>query len=50
LQPCLARFLQLLVVDFPSIGVKNMPIEEKIEKFARLVLVALLFATLGWIV
>jgi len=26
-----------------------MPIEEKIEKIARLVLVALLFATLGWI-
>jgi hypothetical protein len=37
-------------VEFPPIGVKNMPIEDKIEKYARLVLVALLFATLGWIV
>jgi len=27
-----------------------MPIEEKIEKIAHLVLVALLFATLGWII
>jgi len=33
-----------------SIGRKTIPIEDKIEKLARLVLVALLFATLGWIV
>jgi hypothetical protein len=37
-------------MNFPRIGVKDMPLEDKIEKFARLVLVALLFATLGWIV
>jgi hypothetical protein len=37
-------------VNFPRIGIKHMPIEDKIEEFARLVLVALLFAALGWIV
>ncbi len=30
-----------------SFAVKDMPLEEKVEKLARLVLVALLFATLG---
>jgi hypothetical protein len=37
-------------MDLSRIGVKNMPMEDRIEKIARLVLVALLFATLGWIV
>jgi hypothetical protein len=37
-------------MNFPRIGVKDMSIEDRIEKLARLVLVALLFATLGWIV
>jgi hypothetical protein len=46
----LARFLLYWVVDLPRIGAENMPIEDRIEKYARLVLVALLFATLGWIV
>ena len=31
-------------------GISDMPLEDKIEKLARLALVALLFATLGWIV
>lgn len=33
----------------PRLGIKNLPIEDKIEKIARLVLVALLFVTLGGI-
>ena len=37
-------------MNLPRIGVKNMLLEDKIERYARLVLVALLFATLGWIV
>jgi hypothetical protein len=45
-----ARFLLYWVVDLPRTGVEIMPIEDRIEKYARLVLVALLFATLGWIV
>ena len=37
-------------MDLPRSGIENMPLEDRIEKYARLVLVALLFATLGWIV
>jgi len=46
----LARFLQRWLVDIPRVGAEFMPIEDRIEKYAHLVLVALLFATLGWIV
>lgn len=46
----MACFLQHLVMDLSRIGGKNVPIEDKIEKLARLVLVALLFATLAVIV
>ena len=49
-QAWLARFLQRLVMNLSRLGLKNMPIEDRIEKIARLVLVALLFATIGWIV
>jgi hypothetical protein len=37
-------------VNRPCNGVEIMTMEDRIEKYARLVLVALLFATLGWIV
>jgi sensor domain CHASE-containing protein len=37
-------------MDFPRIRVENMPIEDRVEKIACLVLVALLYATLGGIV
>ena len=48
----LARFLQQLVMNFLILkaGIKEMPLEDRIEKLARLALLALLFATLGWIV
>jgi hypothetical protein len=45
----LARFVQLPGMNQFKIG-DAMPIEDRIEKYARLVLIALLFATLGWIV
>ena len=37
-------------MNMPRLGIKNLPIEDRIEKITRLVLVALLFATLGGIV
>ena len=36
-------------MNMPRFDIKNIPIEDRIEKIARLVLVALLFATLGGI-
>jgi hypothetical protein len=36
-------------MNLPRLGFQTMPIEDRIEKIARVVLVALLFATLGWI-
>ena len=36
-------------MNMPRLRIKNLPIEDKIEKIARLVLGALLFATLGGI-
>lgn len=38
------------VVSLWCLAVKDMPLEEKVEKLARLALVALLFATLGWVI
>jgi hypothetical protein len=38
------------LVKYLSVAIRHMTLEERIENLARLVLVALLFATLGWIV
>jgi hypothetical protein len=45
----LARFLQPLVMANLRVGRETIAAEDKIERLARLVLVVLLFATLGWI-
>jgi hypothetical protein len=45
----LARFLQPSVMANLRIARETIAAEDKIERLARLVLVALLFATLGWI-
>jgi hypothetical protein len=37
-------------MNLPRFGFEAMPIEDRIEKYARIVLVALLFATLGSII
>jgi hypothetical protein len=37
-------------MNFPRISLADMPIEDRIEKYARIVLVALLFAALGSII
>jgi putative transcriptional regulator len=43
----LARFVRLSGMDHFKIG-DAMPVEDRIERIAKLVLVALLMATLGW--